>query len=308
MITVVIPTSGKSLTLSQTLRSLRDQTIDCEVIVVENPLATPEAVKMVRDLGFMHTTSEQGANKARNTGAGVASHNVIAFTDDDLILPNTWAESYWHAHKVYNAGIIGGPVELQYESKPAWIAPEMEGYLARVDHDFNRGLPYELFQSWELHVPLVSANFSLRKEVFDRLGGFDETQGYIGDNLLAPNDEINLILGATKYYSPGLIYLPNNKATHVIPKSRTNPDYLIRRCYGQGYADMRSLKKMRTSTSFEIFEYLCTERPDLIKNHPGDFYYMFADMSRVNRIFATMIFSKMRNAYFSGLMACVGAG
>ena len=312
MISVIIPTHNPNpVFFVQTLDSLTKQTTDkLEVIVVENPELTEPVTELCReysgDLHIRHITSEVGANNARNKGAEVATGDILFFIDDDIILSNTILEKYEAAHSIYNAGIIGGPVHLRYiDGKPRWINKHFEGYLARVDHGNPYGMtPFELWQRWELDVPIVSANMSIKKNVFNTLGGFDADQGYIGGSLLAPNDELNLIIAACKGYNPGMIYMPESYVTHLIPKERTCEEFFVRRMYGQGVADFRSFSKINPNLSrLEVYEKILLEHSSLMINDASSFYCLFDGMKRIERLYATKTYHKARNEYVNGILS-----
>lgn len=311
MISVIIPTHSPNLDfLRQTLESLRKQTYkDFTVTVVENPIKTNEVANLIKQYGYFHIESDPGANKARNTGVAHSnSADIVVFLDDDVIASTNLLEKYNSAHSLYPAGVIGGPVHLRYlDGKPRWINKHFEGYLAKLDNGFPFGsMPFELKKEWDLHVPLVSANLSFRKSVFNTLKGFDEDEGYVGKSLMAPNDELGLLTRCEKYKNPGMVYIPDAYVTHLIPKERTCEDYLVRRMYGQGIADFRSFKKLYPRlTSLEVYEKIILEHNSLVINDVASFYCLFKDMSRVNRLYATKVYHKGRVEYSRGILSQV---
>ncbi len=302
--TVIIPTHNPDLPrFERCLRSLPD----CEIIVVENPSKTQTTSDFLLSLSeknVVHIESQIGANKARNVGALAASNDVIIFIDDDIVVQRNFVERYIAAHNLYSAGVIGGPVELEYETKrPFWMMPNMEGFLAYVEMEENRSVAYEVHQAWDLHVPIVSANMSFRKEVFQDLGGFDERQGYSGRALLAPNDELTLISAAAKKCVPGILMI-DNPVRHIIPSERTSPDYLIRRAYGQGVADFRSVQLMRPKmTKLDVFEFMVINYSHMFKIDNDQCYIDYSKLDRSSRIFATSVYTRIRNAYIQGIMS-----
>jgi len=312
MISVIIPTHDPNpVFLRQTLDSIAKQTTDrYEVVVVENPELTDDVAELCgeysKQMDIIHINSLAGANHARNRGVESASGDTVLFIDDDILLSNTLLQKYMAAQDVYNAGIIGGPVHLRYvDGKPRWINNHFEGYLARVDHGNPYGMtPFELWQRWELDVPIVSANMCLKKKVFNILGGFDVDQGYIGGSLLAPNDELNLVIAAGKGYNPGMIYMPEAHVTHLIPKERTTAEYFSRRMYGQGVADFRSFSKISPELSkLEIYEKIILEHSSLMINDASSFYCLFKGMKRLERLYATKTYHKARNDYVNGILS-----
>jgi glycosyltransferase involved in cell wall biosynthesis len=301
---VIIPTHNPDL---DKLRLCLTSLPDCEILLVENPEDTSRVSEFLLSLSgkrIVHLSSDLGANKARNVGARAASGDVLIFIDDDIVVPTNFVETHVAAHLIYKPGVIGGPVELEYESaRPNWMTKDFEGYLARVDFEHTRGMAYEVFKAWPLHVPIVSANMSIRKDIFNDLGGFDESQGYSGRNLLAANDELRLVSEAAEKCVPGVIMI-NNPVRHLIPSERCTVDYLTRRAYGQGVADFRSMSIIKPKmTRLEVFEYLTINCADLFHVGSGDAYLSYEKLDRPSRMFATATFTRIRISYIQGIMS-----
>jgi len=101
-ISVVIPTYNRAEALRGTLRELFGQTLDpadYEVVVVNNNCRdhTSAVIQEVHEEFPSHTLREvpeaqAGANHARNAGLREARASVVAFTDDDCLVPPTWLE------------------------------------------------------------------------------------------------------------------------------------------------------------------------------------------------------------------------
>jgi glycosyltransferase involved in cell wall biosynthesis len=301
---VIIPTHNPDI---EKLRMCLTSLPDCEIILVENPEDTSRVSELLLSLSdkrIIHLSSEIGANKARNTGARAASGDVLVFIDDDIVVPPNFVDAHVAAHLIYKPGVVGGPVELEYESsRPNWMTKDFEGYLARVDFEHTRGMAYEVFKAWPLHVPIVSANMSIRKTIFNDLGEFDENQGYSGRNILSANDELRLVSEAAEKCVPGVIMI-NNPVRHLISSDRCTVDYLIRRAYGQGVADFRSMSIIKPKmTRLEVFEYLTINCADLFSVNSGDAYISYEKLDRPSRMFATATFTRIRISYIQGIMS-----
>ena len=97
LVSVVIPTYGRSETLVEAVRSVIDQTYDnIELLVVDDgsPVPVEEQVSKL-PLGSLSAAEcirhdeNRGANVARNSGIDAASGHYVAFLDDD----DRWEES-----------------------------------------------------------------------------------------------------------------------------------------------------------------------------------------------------------------------
>lgn len=152
---VVVPSYERPQSLAKLLQLLNRQTFkDFEVVVVDQS-PTPFDLDSIRCdfvLQYIHT-DEKGAVKARNTGLQHARGRVIAFTDDDCEPDARWLDN---AYKYFSDdGVVG--VEGLIESD----AKDEVGYRIVTNIGFE-GLGYK------------TANLFLRKDVIERLGGFDE--------------------------------------------------------------------------------------------------------------------------------------
>ena len=165
------------------------------------------------------------------------------FTDDDCELDRDFLTHHMLAHNRHHNSVIGGQVKLKFEAGlPNWLRDPFRKCLAEVDWhkqlqpstsdadvDVSDGLLY-----------LVTANLSVRRTMFDDVGGFDEEAGYIGDRK-TPNDEHGFL---DKVRETGhTIYSSLPVVIHNIPESRTEMEYFKHRFWSQGYADGMLLSK-----------------------------------------------------------------
>lgn len=156
--TVVIPARDAAATLPHTLRALDAQDTEqaFDVIVVDDD--STDATAAIAESGratVLRRRPAQGPAAARNAGAGAASGDVLAFTDADCRPAPDWLRAAVAA--LADADLVLGPV---VPVPGEWVGP------------FHRSLfvsaPSPLFES---------ANLVVRRELFERLGGF---QGGVG--------------------------------------------------------------------------------------------------------------------------------
>jgi GT2 family glycosyltransferase len=97
-VSVVIPTAGRSAVLERCLVSIRALPDVCEVIVVDNEResrATKQVVEAFAsaDNRFRYIHEPRaGSSVARNRGVSECRGEVVAFTDDDLVVEADWVE------------------------------------------------------------------------------------------------------------------------------------------------------------------------------------------------------------------------
>jgi glycosyltransferase involved in cell wall biosynthesis len=93
-VSVVVPTRGRPRALARCLAALRAQSLDCELIVVddaERPDAETRRVALEAGARLVHTGGA-GPAAARNAGARASRGRVVCFTDDDCLPDPRWAE------------------------------------------------------------------------------------------------------------------------------------------------------------------------------------------------------------------------
>lgn len=172
-VSVIIPYYNDAARLQTVLDGLSHQVFDgdIEVIIADDGSTTPPVpvcVHPVRiiaqeDLGFR-------AAAARNLGASLASHGILAFLDGDTV-PDP---GYLRAATSWVAGaprcvVVGR--RLHDGVEPEWLrrAWEQSGNLAHSDET-----------SWRF---LISAVLTCSKELFNTVGGFDDSMiGYGGED------------------------------------------------------------------------------------------------------------------------------
>jgi len=168
---VIVPTHRRPNALVNCLEALarldhpRDQR---EVIVVEDggPTSAFEALRL-RDFGDLQVRwlaqPQRGPAAARNFGARNASMPLLAFTDDDCRPRPDWL-SVFAAHRSLSMGsVLGGHTENALTGNGCSSASQaLVTYITR----FGQMLESPFF---------ASCNLSLSREMFESLGGFDET-------------------------------------------------------------------------------------------------------------------------------------
>jgi len=173
---------------------------------------------------------EPGKYAALNTGIKNASGSIIAATDDDARFEPDWLERALDGLSRFDCGFVGGRVlPLWGGPKPRWLA-EHNGLHAKViallDHgdvarEFGSGI------SWPLGV-----NVAYRREVFERVGLFDNRLGRKAGTLRnQAQREWHLrarALGVRGYYLPDMVVL------HHVATERLKKQYFRRWMYWHG--------------------------------------------------------------------------
>ncbi|MGA2520242.1 MAG: glycosyltransferase [Acidimicrobiales bacterium] len=219
-------------TLVAALASLRDQEWppDQVVVVVDHNEAL-----LARCRASFHADVEVVANRetrglagARNSGIGVATGDVIAFLDDDAVADPGWLGALLERFDdpaVAGAGGLVNPLWAGGE-RPRWFPPEFD-WVVGCSH---RGLP-------EVVAPVrnpIGASMSMRRRLFDELGGFDTAMGRVG-TLPLGCEETEFAVRASQHMA-GIVFLhvPQAVVDHHVGPERARVGYFLRRCYAEG--------------------------------------------------------------------------
>jgi glycosyltransferase involved in cell wall biosynthesis len=179
-ISVVICTRDRADILKKCLTYLNQQTSKpAEIIVVDNASVDERTKEVVKKFpGVIYQREERpGLDIARNTGANLARQPIVAFTDDDTTPHAHWVYHVWQTFQNKNIDAMTGLVlaaELNTEAQMIFEKhwPFNRGYTDKIFDKtfFNNTLPAGP-PVWEVG---AGANMAFRKNVFDKVGYFDE--------------------------------------------------------------------------------------------------------------------------------------
>jgi glycosyltransferase involved in cell wall biosynthesis len=174
-LSIVIPTLGRHGTLARVLDRLARQEISggFEALVVvdekETDLAAVETAIVGRGFPVRHLTrSSPGASAARNTGWRAAESPLVLFLDDDVLPERELLGEHllWHArHPEREVGVLG----LVRWADELRVTPFMRWLERGVHFDFE-GIEGEE-AGWGR---FYTANVSVKRELLELVGGFDE--------------------------------------------------------------------------------------------------------------------------------------
>jgi len=171
-------------------------------------------------------STEAGASNARNAGVKMATGDIIAFIDDDVIVNENWLSMYVRSYRDPNVIGTGGCI------KPLWI-------------DCNPGkFPEELY--WLIGCTNESyfektngvrntfgGNFSFRREVFDDLSFSVFFQNLIGKTRGTEDTEFSIRV-LKKFPDRKIMYDPEAVAYHKVYLYRMSLKYILKRAYSEG--------------------------------------------------------------------------
>lgn len=184
---VVVATRDRSASLSRCLDSLLVLDYpDYEVVVVDNAPATSATERLVaaRYASEVHYVVElrPGLAAAHNRGLAVAGGEIVAFTDDDVVVDRRWLLELVTAFAwAADIGCVTGMISAAELETPAQVWSEARW-------GFGKGSTPRVFRisdRWRLGAlfPFAAgrfgsgANMAFRTEVLRELGGFDPALG-----------------------------------------------------------------------------------------------------------------------------------
>lgn len=218
-ISLIICTYNRDKYLPGTLATITKQAIEksyFELLIIDNNSTDNTAViaeKFIAENPQINTRyffePNKGLSFARNRGIAEATAPVIAYIDDDVILPGNYLEELFNFfNKHPDAAGAGGKVIPKYEhgEEPAWMNKYLIGFIGKVDH----GEQVKIF-SKALKYP-AGCNMIYKKDVLLAAGGFN--------NALTFRSDDKYIFYAVKKVSDRIYYLPQAWLYHYIDEAR----------------------------------------------------------------------------------------
>lgn len=167
-------------------------------------------------------------SEARNTAAAQLDTDVYAFIDADAYPSFNWVNELRTGYQ-NGALAVGGPAIPEYRNGVrAYLIPDGWEWLV------GGGPFYEDIREVR---NTYGANFSMRSDVFDSLGGFDESLGLGAD--IPHGEETDLARRMNAEYGERMMYRPDAAVHHVVDVSEVTIRSLLRRAYDQGYTKAR---------------------------------------------------------------------
>ena len=175
-VSVVVPTRDRAALLRRTLRTaLWQEAVDLEVVVVDDG-STDETAQMVSSLGdarvrLVRNDGDHGVSHARNLGIASADGNWIAFLDDDdLWAPSKLRQQLERAEERSAAWAFSSAVHVLHGPELWTLQPVPTPESAAVGAIERRNV-----------VPAGASNVVARRDILERVGGFDPRLRHLAD-------------------------------------------------------------------------------------------------------------------------------
>lgn len=256
MVSIVVCTYNGSFRLENILASFRRLStgpeVSWELIVVDNR-STDNTAHIIGRFAATSGVSvryvyepEQGKSSALNTGVRTARGELLAFTDDDVMVDQNWLTGLVRMFTQSDCiGVAGRVVPVWWQPKPEWL--ELEDQQAVVHFEYGE-------EPKMLDLPPIGANMAFRRIAFEKYGLFRVDLGK-RKNLSGIEDRefgARLLRAGEK-----IVYAPQAIIYHPVEPERLRKNYFLRWAYSIGRQEMRcGLWQQDTIRHFGIPRYL----------------------------------------------------
>jgi glycosyltransferase involved in cell wall biosynthesis len=245
-VSVLICTYNRAALLEQTLAALAAAKAPAgcalEIVVVDNNSSdeTPEVVREASSRGPWPVVyiieRAQGKGFALNRGLSHVRGDIIALTDDDVLPSEDWLVRIVERFRAHDVVFVFGKVLPRWEilPPPELLTPparDIWGPLALVDY----GDDLDWYSDASFHTKRlpIGANFALRRQAIERVGGWRTDLGKVDNTLISGEDhELCVRLFRAGIYSG--LYDPDIRVRHLVPASRLRREYFRRWFYWHG--------------------------------------------------------------------------
>jgi glycosyltransferase involved in cell wall biosynthesis len=233
-VSVVVPTRDRPEQLARCLATVRAALRDGDELVVVDSASTMRAEVAEAGNRFADVVlraDRPGVDRARNLGWRTARHEVVLFTDDDVIVDPGWAAAFAAVVDQHpDVGFVTGRIDVP----PGQPFPRREIALKRETEPqvFDRRSVVNLGHG---------ASMASRRAVLEQVGGWDEALGAGGHFRSAPEvDLFDRILAA------GWVgrYEPTALAFH---EQWRDMDEIVRLDFGYGVGNGARIAKLLRS-------------------------------------------------------------
>ena len=166
-VSIVIPTRDRPQDLADAVRSiLAGERLPAEIVVADQSRGPRAELPAGEDVDVVHLRLDSvGVSRARNEAIAAARHEVLVFTDDDVVVEPDWLGRL--------VDTLRAAPERTAVTGAVLAEATAEGHVPSVT---QRTQP-EVFTGRPFADPLFSNNMALPRRAFEEVGLFDERFG-----------------------------------------------------------------------------------------------------------------------------------
>ncbi len=251
-LTIIIPTKNRADVLSRLLDSIGQlnamSTILPEIIVADNDSQDDTFEYIKSQAGCFRATvravkvTRPGKSAAINDGLKEASGDVVAFLDDDVVVDKNWLAAIDDFFRSGEYQVGQGVIRLPSPEKDD---PEILQLIERY-----RTIPRLEYQTNLKSVhSLNGANFFVAREVFDRIGGFDER---LGPGASGTSEDVDFARRLNQA-NIAIGYVPGAIVYHRVDRARLTEEYFKQSHRRQGTSRFLIRNHGAAAIAFNLF-------------------------------------------------------
>lgn len=269
-VSVIIPTYNGAHKILTAIRAVASQQLQPDEILVVIDGSTDNTDEVIRSAGQelkrlrVIRQNNQGRAAVRNTGAAHATMDLLVFLDDDMKPEPDWLGIHLRHHQSSPGSILtASAVDL-----PVTDGPDYQKYRSALSAHWANDL--RRFDGHPLpkdKVFITAANFSIPRQLFNTIGGFD--------SILNDGEDYDFAVRATRLRIP----IHYNSAACAWHCERFTCAYSIKRTRGY-YEAGRILLQARP----EIYEPIFSHRKTMNQSFKARLFKVFCDRFWIDSI------------------------
>ncbi|GGM90166.1 hypothetical protein GCM10010106_42090 [Thermopolyspora flexuosa] len=248
----------------ESVRNQRRQPHELILVVDHNPDLHLRLKREYPDALVVENRHERGLSGGKNTGAEVATGDIVAYLDDDAVADPGWLEALEDAMHDKAAG--GTVVGVGGRTDPLWATGRRPRWFPE-EFDWTVGCSYRGMPTTRARIRnVMGGNAAFRRHLIMEVGGFHtgigrSVQGRKSRPLGCEETEFCIRLAQRR---PGSVMLfePRARIGHKVPAARMRFAYFRSRCYAEG------LSKALVTSSVGAGDGLSSERAHAFRTLP----------------------------------------
>jgi len=178
MLSVIVPVYKNDILVAHCLTSLvANAPSDAEILVIDDAsgMDTISTVRNFPSVRLISHKTNKGNTVAYNTGANKARGSILIFLDSDVLVPPGAIVELVHPLSTHsNVGAVGSLLLYPHDHRIQHAGVAFDKWI--LSHLFvGRSLESIEFEPLEERQAVTAAFFGCTREVFEEVGGFDET-------------------------------------------------------------------------------------------------------------------------------------